>query len=299
MMEALKRDSKTRKAKVEYAKLEADLEAQVTAGKLTREQAEQRLRDARVRMFPDRSKTAQDDIEDRMKRSRYAEYAEDIERKVAAGALTREKADALLKKTREEMFGSPSDSRGRTDGESDEELQRSLRARYAKYADDIERKVAAGELTREQADALLEKQREEIFSSPSESRGRPDGESDEELQRSLRARYAKYADDIERKVSAGELTREKADALLEEKREEMFGSPSESRGRTDGESDEDLQRSLRARYAKYAEGIERKVAAGELTREQADALLEEKREEMFGPEEESRSRTGAGSNEGA
>jgi hypothetical protein len=40
-----------------------------------------------------------------MKRDRYLKCAEGIERKVTAGELTREKADALLNETRGEMFG--------------------------------------------------------------------------------------------------------------------------------------------------------------------------------------------------
>ena len=169
MMEALKRDSESRKTKLEYAKLQAEMDAGVEAGKFTREEADEKLAAARIKLFPVRSERSPEDIDDRMKRGRYAKYAEDIERKVTAGELTREKADALLEETRKEIFGPEKKSRGRTetDGdtgtETDKDDQRALRARYAKFAEGIERKVAAGEITREKADALLEEKREEMF----------------------------------------------------------------------------------------------------------------------------------------
>ena len=77
------------------------------------------------------------------------------------------------------------------------------------------------------------------------------------------------------------MTRDEANAKLEEARGKMFGDAPKGKVEAD-------QRAKRERYAEYERGLMERVRKGAMTRDEANAKLEEAREKMFGGAEEAR-----------
>jgi len=163
---------------------------------------------------------------------------------VQAGELTAEQAgvmmDSLLRMAERER------------GEQD--CDEAMRARYAAAVAEIEAALAAGEMTREEADRALAETREWMAQSERERGGEQDrGEA-------MRARYAAAVAEIEEMVKAGKMTREEGAKAIEETRK----SAGDQRERIDPIA-------LRIRE------IEAAVRAGKITREEYTKAIEETR----------------------
>ena len=136
--------------------------------------------------------------------------------------------------------------------------------------------VERGLLTREEMKRVLDALRKvpAVRDQRPTDRG---GEADER-QRALRMRYAELEERLQKAVATGKMIREDAAAKLAEARQEMFGGgeskqPAADRG--------DL-RERRMRFGALQERLEKAVAAGEMSRKDADAKLEAAYTEMFG-----------------
>ena len=188
-----------------YAELQRRVEAAVTAGDLSREEAEKTLVEAREQMF--RRQDAEQGPDQDALRRRYGELQRRLEAAVNSGDLSREEAEKRLIDARKRMTG----------GQETEQVadQGALRRRYAELQRRVEAAVTAGDLSREEAEKTLVEAREQMFRRQDAEQG-PD-------QDALRRRYGELQRRLEAAVNSGDLSREEAEKRLIEARKRMFG----------------------------------------------------------------------------
>ncbi len=286
MMEALRRASTDKPARADvdkralrerYATMEQRVEAGIKAGKITREQGDARLAEARKSMFGGATKASvEPDL--RAKRERYAEYEKGLMARVQKGAMTKAEADVKLKEAREKMFGSVA---RKADGAAAADA-RAMRERYAEYEEILEARVQQGAMTKAEAGAKLKEARESMFGDAAKGEVAPD-------MRAKRERYAEYERSLMARVKTGAMSKEEADAKLLDAHGKMFGSDAR---KADGAAAADA-RAMRARYAEYEKGLMARVQKGAMTKEEAGAKLKEAREKMSGSVERAKGKAQA------
>jgi len=105
---------KQRAQRAEYAEIEMRVKIAVKEGKMTQQEAEQILTDAKARIFrkskvneatKDQADKARTEKTQRELRGRYSRLQKKLDGEVIAGRMTREEADKKLAEARKEMFG--------------------------------------------------------------------------------------------------------------------------------------------------------------------------------------------------
>ena len=156
----------------------------VEAGEITREQMQTRLDQMKERMSGDKSK--------KISKEDYDLAASKMARMVKAGEITREDMKTRLGEMRKAMSQSSDRDTSSTD-------QRARRARYKEASDKMIEMVEAGEITREQMEARLNRMKKAMASK--------DEPSDDCIE--LRKKLGEA-------VRNGEMTREEAGKIWEE-----------------------------------------------------------------------------------
>ena len=257
-----KRDIDPRAMRERYAQLEERVTAAVESGQITKEQAAERLAQARERMMQaSRAQGAGDGpVDMRARRMRYAELEKGLKARVEKGAMSAEEAEAKLREAREEMFGDQkarkldprTEKKDAARGKRPDDGARgkgpdegSMKARYAEYEQRLDAAVARGELTAEEAKAKLAEARKKMFGD-------------------------QKARKLDKKTRKLDQKAEKKDAA----REKRADDGARGKGADEG--------AMKARYAEYEKRLDAAVARGELTAEEAKAKLAEARKKMFG-----------------
>ncbi len=134
-----------------------EIKAAVEAGKLTEEQAEEKLIAVRREMFEvvERGKSKSRDMEG--KKRQYERLMNEMKEAVEEGDLTEEEAEMKLATIRREMFEEGLRG-GRDPGEMEAKKQR-----YRLFMEEIKAAVEAGKLTEEQAEEKLIDMRRRVF----------------------------------------------------------------------------------------------------------------------------------------
>ena len=208
--------------------------------------------------------TQEDDMASLQRRLRIA---------VERGLLTREEMKRVLDALRK--VPAVRDQRPADRGGEADERQRALRMRYAELEQRLQKAVATGKMSREDAEAKLAEARKEMFGGgeskqPAADRG--------DL-RERRMRFGALQERLKKAVAAGEMSRKDADAKLEAAYTEMFGDrDAAKRAPAEARSEGDLKR----RYAQAEERVMKGIAMGRLTEKEGKARLEALRTEMFG-----------------
>ena len=265
-----------------------EIEMAVEAGKMSREDAEQKLIGMRKKMFPERDKGAAKS--DRSKggdmealKRRYMGAAEEIERAVEAGKMSKQEAEKTLIEMRKEMFPERDKGAAKSDRSKGGDMEVRKR-RYRAGAEEIEMAVEAGKMSREDAETKLIEMRKKMFPA----RGKGDAKSDRVEGGDMEVRKRRYmagAEEIEMAVEAGKISKEDAETKLIEMRKKMFPA----RGKSDAKSDRVVEgvfydkdmEALKRRYMKSADEIEMAVEAGKMSKEDAETKLIEMRKKMF------------------
>ncbi|MEM0982352.1 MAG: collagen-like protein [Planctomycetota bacterium] len=261
------------RVEAEIAEIEAKVRAAVASGRITQEQADQKLQGvyaSRERWLEraflvEVQGLSERDAGEAVRRSQ-------IEAKVASGDLSRDQADRLLERMQSrEGRGRPGErgARGGRDGRGDPRLERALRDARQR----VRAAVESGDLTPEEARAKLQ---------------------ETERGMRLRLRLSNAKSDIEKKVEAGELTPEEGEAKIKAMYERARAQRGEREPRGDrGPRGERGPRGPRG--DRGPRGGEREVPAallelrmelgaalkaGEITREEARAKFEALREEL-------------------
>ncbi len=196
--------------KQRYMKFAEEIEAAVEAGKLSKEDAEEKLIAMRRKMFEQEGRKDGEQREMDARKQRYMKFAEEIEAAVEAGRLSKEDAEEKLIAVRRKMF----EQEGRKDGEQREMDAR--KQRYMKFAEEIEAAVEAGRLSKEDAEEKLIAMRRKMFEKDG-------GEKEED--RDIEAKKRKYMEivrEIEAAAEAGKVSREEAEKRIIALRKEIF-----------------------------------------------------------------------------
>ena len=196
-----------------YAQFEADLKDRVASGELTKEQADERL--AVMRREMDARRRAEEVRQRDVERLRYEEAAAKIEKAVAAGALSREQANAKLGEIR----------RAIQEEAREKDRLDALRARFQKKKAELTRAVAAGKLTEKQAkDQLIALENELGLKKRSEAKW---GERKTLTEAELRDVREK----LQRQVVEGKLTRKEMLQKLEDLEKRLPGAKDKAKSK--------------------------------------------------------------------
>ncbi len=173
MMEALRRSSSEARdmeaRKHHYMMFTKEIKAAVAAGKLSEEEAEEKLTHLRREMFESERHAEKQRQKLMAKTRRYEQVAREIKEAHEAGKLSEEEAEEKLTHLRREMFES-----GRHDEKQRHQLMAKKR-RYEQVAREIKEAHEAGKLSEEEAEEKLIHLRREMFES-----GRHDEEDEED-----------------------------------------------------------------------------------------------------------------------
>ena len=298
MMEAMKRKPKSEQSneatsRERYADGAKRIEVAIESGRISKEDGEKRLAEMRKKMFPTRDKgdansdrVDGDDMEQR--KSRYKAGAERIEAAIESGRISKEDGKKRLAEMRKKMF--PTRDRGdansdRVDGDDMEQRK----SRYKAGAERIEAAIESGRISKEDGEKRLAEMRLQMFPA----RRKSDAKSDRVVEgvfydkdmEALKRRYMGAAEEIERAVEAGKISKQEAEKTLIEMRKEMFPARRKSDAKSDRVVegvfyDKDME-ALKRRYMKGAEEIEMAVEAGKISKEDAETKLIEMRKKMF------------------
>ena len=272
-------DERQRALRMRYAELEERLQKAVATGKMIREDAAAKLAEARQER-------------QRALRMRYAQLEERLQKAVATGKMIREDAAAKLAEARQEMFGGGESKQPAADRGD----LRERRMRFGALQERLEKAVAAGEMSRKDADAKLEAAYTEMFGDRDAAKRAP---AEAPSEGDLKRRYAQAEERVMKGIAMGKLTEKEGKARLEALRTEMFGdrdaakrtpaeAPSESdlpsvgrlfRREADAKKDATLGRKgkveeARRRFEEEARKIEAAIKAGKISAEDGKAKLE-------------------------
>ena len=221
-------DERQRALRMRYAELEQRLQKAVATGKMSREDAEAKLAEARQEMFgggePKQPAADRGDLRER--RMRFGALQERLEKAVAAGEMSRKDADAKLGAARKEMFGDR-DAAKRTPAEAPSEGD--LKRRYAQAEERVMKGIAMGKLTEEEGKARLEALRTEMFGDAKKKEAAPGRKGKVE---EARRRFEEEA----RKIEAAKISAEDGKAKLEEL-QKQFDAPLKKSSATEEKSD--------------------------------------------------------------
>ena len=317
-----KSDRARRQARIEkrMAMLAETLKGQVEAGDLTLEEAEAEYAAAENRMMR-RIRGEEHDAEavgrrtaidlDELKagiETRLKAMSEMLQKQVDAGEISEADAKAKFAAAEKAMwtrYRAAETSRAEgADGRAEidlEALKSQIEARLAKMGESLKKQVAAGEITAEVAEKRFKAAENSLWSRYRKAelaQTKGDATNADELA-SLRAkgreRLRIFADQLQKRVEAGELTVEEAEAELQVATQkvqrrvraayakamngaEQTGRDSAAKGKAELV---ELKAGIEARLRKMGEGLRRQVAAGELTAEDARAKFEAAEKQMW------------------
>jgi beta-lactamase regulating signal transducer with metallopeptidase domain len=201
-----------RKARLEYQEASDKMAEMVKAGKMTREQMQQRLDRMRMEMSGAGKSAKTDDLgQQRQNRLRYKEASDKMTEMVNAGKMTREQMQQRLDRMRMEMSGAGGSSKS-----DNRDQQRKNRLEYQQASDKMAEMVKAGTITREQMQQRLDRMREAMGASDKSAKT-----DNREQQRENRLRYQEASDKMMEMVEAGEITRKQMEERLNQMRENM------------------------------------------------------------------------------
>ena len=216
MMEALRRsshgDRELGSKKHRYMQFTKEIEAAVEAGKLSEEEAEEKLIAVRREMFEEKRGDEGEPRELKAKKRRYEQVTREIKEAHEAGKITEEEAEEKLIHLRREMF----EHQRHSEAEA-RELQAKKR-RYEQAARKIKEAHEAGKISEEDAEEKLIDLRREMFEEEHH-----DGKESRELQADKR-RYEQAARKIKEAHEAGKISEEEAEEKLSLLRRKMFDS---------------------------------------------------------------------------
>ena len=263
-----KADERQRALRMRYAELEQRLQKAVATGKMSREDAEAKLAEARQEMFGG----GEGQERQRALRMRYAELEQRLQKAVAAGELSREDAEAKLVEARKEMFGSESKQPAADRGDL-----RERRMRFGALQERLEKAVAAGEMSRKDADAKLEAAYTEMFGDRDAAKRAP---AEAPSEGDLKRRYAQAEERVMKGIAMGKLTEEEGKARLEALRTEMFG---DAKKKEAAPGRKGKVQEARRRFEEEARKIEAAIKAGKISAEDGKAKLEELQKQFDAP----------------
>lgn len=190
---------------------------------------------------------------------------------VEAGELTLEQASVMLEVLRE--F-------------AEEQELRKKEERFEDVVRDLEMAVKKEEISQEEAEERYEEARRKIF-----------GDDFEEEEWSLEERERAFMEEsreIREALKAGKIGEEEAEEMIREMHEELFGDHDEV-----DEEDEDWSIEKRKHvYMEESRAIKKAVKAGKISEEEAEELMLEMREELFGDHDEEGDHEDDGEHEG-
>ena len=257
----------------DYAIVQRRIKAAVSAGLLSREEA-QRVLDAvkaAMKSKPGATDTARDGQEAR--RMKYAEAEKRLKAAVEAGEVSREAAEERMKAMRKRLTDSQVSDRAPV--APDKELQRERRMRYAEAERRMKEAVDSGEISADAAKERLAELRKRLEASRQTDRAA--GAIDEQEQRARRMRYAEAERRIKEAVKAGKATPEQAEARLAELRKRMADSAGPDRAASMEERKREYERAERE--------IMKMIETGKVSGEDGKRRLGELRRRMFGEKE--------------
>ena len=294
MMEAMKRMPKSEQSKEatsreRYATGAKQIEAAIKSGRISKEDGEKRLAAMREQMFPTRDngdaksdRVDGDDMEQR--KSRYMASAKRIEAAIKSGKISEVEGKNRLAEMRKKMSPTRDKGDAKTDRAEGGDMEVRKR-RYMAAAEEIEMAVEAGKMSREDAETKLIEMRKKMFPA----RGKSDAKSDRVVEgvfydkdmEALKRRYMGAAEEIERAVEAGKMSKQEAEKTLIEMRKEMFPARVKGDAKTDRAKGGDMEVRER-RYNAAVKEIEASVESGVLSKKDAKQKISEMRKKMFG-----------------
>lgn len=210
------RDRKSdRKPDARQAKFEAaveDIKAVVEAGKLSREDAEERIARLKKKLWPDRAHAKdKDEARGGDPRHRRLEAAvKELKAAVEAGKLSPGEARERIQELKKKLQANQEPSRNR--GETDLERRKKL---YYAFEADLKAAVEAGKISKEDAGKKLAEVKKQLFSD----KARSQGQDHEWREKNVRAVEA----DLRAAVKAGKVSEEEARKKLQEMRKKLRG----------------------------------------------------------------------------
>ncbi len=287
MMEAMKKSKSEQSdeatSRERYATGAKRIEAAIESGRISKEDGEKRLAEMRKKMFPTRDKgDAKSDRVDgdnmEQRKSRYKAGAERIEAAIKSGRISEVEGKNLLAEMRKQM----SPARDKGDAKSDRVEGGDMEARKRRYragAEEIEMAVEAGKMSREDAEQKLIGMRKKMFPERDKGAAESDRSKGGDME-ALKRRYMGAAEEIERAVESGKMSKQEAEKTLIEMRKEMFPERDKGAAKSDRSKGGDMEARKR-RYMGAAEEIEMAVEAGKMSREDAEEKLIGMRKKMF------------------
>ncbi|MDG1455025.1 MAG: M56 family metallopeptidase, partial [Planctomycetota bacterium] len=281
-----KQQENQRALRARYSEYEKSIKIAVKAGEMTAEEAEAKLVAARIEMFGKDSSKPKDPNAAALK-ARYEELQNVLRGKVAAGEMTTEEMEIALSNARNQMRGGEkSEEQTARDRKAEDARQRVIRTRYALLQDKLKIEVAEGRMTEKEASRMLE---DALRKMTEESKKKPVAKKPTpvvtEKQRAQRAEYAEIEMRVKTAVKEGKMTRQEAEQTLNDAKARIFRKSKvneANKDQADKARTEKTQRELRGRYSRLQKKLDGEVAAGRMTREEADKKLAEARKEMFG-----------------
>ena len=155
-----------------------------------------------------------------------------------------------------------------------------LKRRYMGAAEEIERAVEAGKMSKQEAEKTLIEMRKEMFPNR-EKRGSESGRSEGGDMEALKRRYMKGAEKIEAAVEAGKMSKKDAEQKLIGMRKKMFPERDKESAKSDRSKGSDMQ-ALKERYDAVVKEYEAAIKSGEMSKKDAKKKMSELREKMFG-----------------
>ena len=265
------------------------IEAAIKSGKISEVEGKNRLAEMRKKMSPTRDKgdaksdrVDGDDMEQR--KSRYMAGAKRIEAAIESGKISEVEGKNLLAEMRKQMSPARDKGDAKTDRAEGGDMEVRKR-RYMAAAEEIEMAVEAGKMSREDAETKLIEMRKKMFPA----RGKSDAKSDRVVEgvfydkdmEALKRRYMGAAEEIERAVEAGKMSKQEAEKTLIEMRKKMFPA----RGKDGAKSDRAKGGDMEVRERRYEAAVKKYEAAiksGEMSKKDAKQKMSELREKMFG-----------------
>ena len=281
-----KRQENQRALRARYSEYEKSIKIAVKAGEMTAEEAEAKLVAARIEMFGKDSSKPKDPNAAAL-RARYEELQNVLREKVAAGEMTTKEMEIALSNARNQMRGGKkSEEQTARDRKAEDARQKVIRTRYALLQDKLKIEVAEGRMTEKEASQMLE---DALRKMTEESKKKPVAKKPTpvvtEKQKAQRAEYAEIEMRVKTAVKEGKMTQQEAEQTLNDAKARIFRKSKvneANKDRTEKTRAEKTQRELRGRYSRLQKKLDGEVAAGRMTREEADKKLAEARKEMFG-----------------
>jgi beta-lactamase regulating signal transducer with metallopeptidase domain/polyhydroxyalkanoate synthesis regulator phasin len=260
------------------------IEAAIKSGKISEVEGKNLLAEMRKKMFPTRDKgdaksdrVDGDDMEQR--KSRYMAGAKRIEAAIKSGKISEVEGKNRLAEMRKQMSPARDKGDAKTDRAEGGDMEVRKR-RYMAAAEEIEMAVEAGKMSREDAETKLIEMRKKMFPARDKGDAKTDRAEGGDMEVRKR-RYMGAAEEIERAVEAGKMSKQEAEKTLIEMRKKMFPA----RGKDGAKSDRAKGGDMEVRERRYEAAVKKYEAAiksGEMSKKDAKQKMSELREKMFG-----------------